>query len=46
MGKILYLSAAIALGGFMAILHAAPIGKIEDSALANSHLPELEYLRA
>jgi glyoxylase-like metal-dependent hydrolase (beta-lactamase superfamily II) len=46
MGKILYLSAAIALGGFMAILHAAPIGKIEDSALANSHLPELEYLKS
>jgi glyoxylase-like metal-dependent hydrolase (beta-lactamase superfamily II) len=44
--KILYLSAAIALGGFMAILLATPIGKIGASALPNSHLPALEYLKS
>jgi hypothetical protein len=46
MKKILYLSAAIALGGFMAILHATPIGEIGGSAPPNSHLPELEYLKS
>ena len=30
----------------MAVLHATPIGKIGGSALPNSHLPELEYLKS
>jgi hypothetical protein len=30
----------------MAALHATPIGKIGGSALPNSHLPELEYLKS
>jgi hypothetical protein len=30
----------------MAVLHATPIGEIGGSALPNSHLPELEYLKS
>jgi hypothetical protein len=46
LNRILYVTAAIALGGLMAVLHATPIGKIGGSALPNSHLPELEYLKS
>jgi hypothetical protein len=46
MNKILYLTAAIALVGLMAALHATPNGDIGGSALPNSHLPELEYLKS
>jgi hypothetical protein len=46
MKKMLYLSAAIALGGLVAALHATPIGKIGGSALPNSHCRSLNTLRA
>jgi glyoxylase-like metal-dependent hydrolase (beta-lactamase superfamily II) len=46
MKKILYLTAAIALGGLMAALHATPITKIGASALPVSRLPDLEYLKS
>src|SRR5258708_32640453 len=46
MNKVLYATAAIALGGLMAVLPATPIGNIGGSALPNSQLPELEYLKS
>ena len=46
MKKIVYATAAITLAGLMAVLNATPIGKIGDSALPNSHLSELEYLKS